>query len=140
MCASANEAMVRRAVQTIWNRGDLEVADELFACDYVNHCGLIVDLVRGPEAIKISAALYRLAFPDLRVDIEQLSSNADIIVLRWAARSGAPGATGGHILGTGERSLRGITRGRFAEGKIVESWTEWDQTGALRQLGVVPRE
>ena len=66
MSSSNNEALVRRAVESIWNRGDLDLADELFAPDYVNHHGLIADVVRGPEAIKVSAALYRLAFPDLR--------------------------------------------------------------------------
>ena len=51
--ASANETLVRRAIEAIWNRGDLDVADELFAPGFVNHNGLITDLVFGPEAIKI---------------------------------------------------------------------------------------
>lgn len=59
-----NEALVRRGIDAIWNRGELVVADELFGPDYVNHDGLIPDLVHGPEAIKISVALYRVAFPD----------------------------------------------------------------------------
>ena len=67
MSASANEAVMRTAIEAIWNRGDLDVADDVFAADYVNHDGLIADLVRGPEAIKISAALHRLAFPGLHV-------------------------------------------------------------------------
>ena len=37
MSASANERLVRRAIEAIWNRGDLDVADELFAASYVNH-------------------------------------------------------------------------------------------------------
>ena len=71
--ASANETLVRRAIEAIWNRGDLDVADELFAPGFVNHNGLITDLVFGPEAIKISAAFYRLAFPDLHVTVEALT-------------------------------------------------------------------
>lgn len=51
MSVSAHEAVVRRAIEAIWNRGDLDVADELFAADYVNHHGLISDLILGPEAI-----------------------------------------------------------------------------------------
>ena len=69
MSASASEMLVRRAIEAIWNRGDLDIADELFAAGYVNHDGVIADLVLGPEAIKISAALHRLAFPDLHVAI-----------------------------------------------------------------------
>ena len=73
MDAERNGAAVRRAVEAIWNRGALEAADALFAPDYVNHGGLIPDLVRGPEAIKVSAALYRAAFPGLHVAVDDLA-------------------------------------------------------------------
>jgi hypothetical protein len=66
MNSESNEARLRRAIEAIWNRGDLDVADELFAPDYVNHDGVISDLVIGPEAITISAALH-LALPNLSV-------------------------------------------------------------------------
>src|SRR5438874_1746416 len=51
--ARDNAAVVRRAIDEIWNLGKPDLADLLFAPDYVNHGGLIPDLVRGPEAIKI---------------------------------------------------------------------------------------
>jgi len=43
-----NAELVRRAVEEIWNQGDLTLADVLFAPSYVNHGGLIPDLVCGP--------------------------------------------------------------------------------------------
>jgi len=141
MSSSSNEALVRRAIEAIWNRGDLDVADELFSPDYVNHHGLISDVIFGPEAIKISAAFHRLAFPQLRVVIEELSTDADTVVLRWTARNGsAERTTVDNNVATNERSVKGITRNRFAEGKIVESWTEWDRIAVFRQLGLVPPE
>ena len=130
---SDHEGLVLRAVEAIWNRGDLDVADELFAADYVNHQGPIADLL-GPEAIKISAALYRIAFPRLVVSVEELSTFGDTVVLRWTAR------TVPHGVGRGDaspsKSLSGITRSRIAAEKIVESWTEWDRIGVLRELGI----
>ena len=48
-------ALVRRAVEAIWNRGELDQADGLVAADYINHGGLIPDVVRGPEAVKLCA-------------------------------------------------------------------------------------
>lgn len=134
MSASAHEALVRQAIEVIWNRGDLDAADQLFAPGYVNHYGLIADLVLGPEAIKVSAALYRIAFPGLHVSVEEVSTVEDTVVLRWTART-APGG-----MGRGDasppKSLSGITRSRIAAGKIVESWTEWDRIGVLRKLGI----
>jgi hypothetical protein len=140
MPVSANEALVRRAIEAIWNRGDLDVADEVFAAEYVNHDGLIVDLVRDPEAIKISAAFHRLAFPNLCVVVEQLSADEDTVVVGWTAR---PESVGWRDVGDGgsiQHSVKGITRSRFIDGKIVESWTEWDQIGVLRDLGIVRTE
>jgi ketosteroid isomerase-like protein len=130
MSAEQNVALVRRAVEEIWNQRDLDVADALFAHDYVNHGGLIPDLVQGPETIKISVALFRTAFPDFQVTADDLSAEADTVVLRWTARNGA---------GTGQQGrLMGTTRSRLAGGKIAESWTYWDSGGVLRQLGLSP--
>jgi hypothetical protein len=139
MNSESNEARVRRAIEAIWNRGDLDVADELFAPDYVNHDGVISDLVIGPEAIKISAALHRLAFPTLSVVVEELSAGEDTVVLGWTARSWPVDRPDG-THGGSNQSLKGITRSRFVDGKIVESWTECDRIGTFRNLGVLQKE
>jgi len=129
MSTSANETLVRRAIDAIWNVGDLDAADEFFAQGYVNHHGLITDLVFGPEAIKISAALHRLAFPDLHVAIDDSRSDGDIVVLHWTAfRSAIDDGDVG--LFAEKRLLAGTSRSRVAGGRIVESWTEWDRDGA----------
>jgi hypothetical protein len=118
-------ALVRRAVEEIWNQGELAVADVLFARDYINHAGLITDLVRGPEAIKISVALYRTAFPDLQITVDTLTANRDAVLLRWSARGGS-----------GQGRLTGLLVSRIAGGQIAESWTQWDQAGVLERIGL----
>jgi hypothetical protein len=94
MRAKQHQALLRRAVEAIWNQGELDVADVLFATTYVNHNGLIPDAVRGPEAIKLSVALYRTAFPDLRITVEDLKEDGDTVRLRWTARGAAPADRG----------------------------------------------
>jgi hypothetical protein len=133
---SAHEALVRRAIEAIWNRGDFDVADEVFAAAYVNHDGLIADLICGPEAIKISAALHRVAFPDLHVSVDEVSTVGDTVVFRWTARRFRDGP-GSRVPGSESTSLTGITRSRVAAGKIVESWTEWDRLRVLGDLGIL---
>jgi ketosteroid isomerase-like protein len=138
MAASEPAGLVRRAVEEIWNRGAFELADRLFAPGYVNHGGLIPDLVRGPEAIKVGVALYRRAFPGLRIDVEDLVADGETVALRWEAR-GASAADGTADAAPGGRgALAGVTFVRFAGGQIAESWTYWDAGGALRRLGLVP--
>jgi hypothetical protein len=66
-----NKDLVRRAVEEIWNQGDLALADVLFTPTYVNHGDLIPDLIHGPEASKSGVALYRAAFPDFYLTVER---------------------------------------------------------------------
>ena len=133
--ASTNETLVRRAIEAIWNRGDLDVADELFAPDFVNHNGLITDLVFGPEAIKISAAFYRLAFPDLHVTVQALTTKEDFVMLCWTAWRSSTDESEDGTFTESQRLLTGITRSRLADGKIVESWTEWNRAQVFHDLG-----
>jgi hypothetical protein len=130
-------ALVRRIIDEIWNAGDIDLADELFADTYVNHGGLIPDLVKGPEGIKFSVALYRAAFPDLHISVNRLSSIDGTVHLRWTAWS-TFADQGSDTAGTVKvkHALAGATRSSVAGGQIVESWTSWDSTVALQRLGV----
>ena len=137
---NTNTALVRRVIDEIWNGGDLGTADLLFAPTYVNHGGLITDLVGGPEAIKITVALYRTAFPDLHISVEDLIAEKDLIVLRWTARSQPPGEL--RRVGRTARPLAvtGSMLCRLAGGKIVESWTHWDTASVLHHVSVIAPE
>ena len=110
-----------RTIEAICNRGDFPAADALFAPDYVNHGGLIPDLVRGPETVKVAVALYRAAFPDFTVTVVPLRARGATVLLRWAA--GHRSRAGG--LESTAAGVTGITRGRLVDGRIAESWTRW---------------
>src|SRR5688500_18615410 len=121
--AANNAQLVRQVIEEIWNGGNLDLADQVFAPEYVNHGGLIPDLVRGPEAIKVSVALYRLAFPEFRVAVVDLLAQGQMVALHWAAHR-SPGHEGGS--GTPDRdpdTLRGMTFGRVSGGQVQESRT-----------------
>jgi hypothetical protein len=132
MAEAQNAALVRRAVVEIWNCGKLDLADMLFSADYVNHAGLIPDFVRGPEAIKISVAFYRTAFPNFYITLDKLTAKRDAVVLRWTARSSVPLA--GSASSATPVALAGLIVSRCAGGRIVESWMQWDQPGTLALL------
>jgi len=132
MAEAHNAALVRRAVEEIWNRGQLDVADVLFASDYINHAGLIPDFVRGPEAIKISVAFYRTAFPNFHITIDALTAKRDAVLLRWTACSSA--APAGPAASATPGALAGMIVSRCAGGRIVESWMQWDQPAVLALL------
>ena len=135
MTPDENEALVRRAVEAIWNGGDLDLADRLFAPNYVNHGGLIPDAVRGPEAIKFSVVLYRTAFSHFQVTVEDLIAQGDTVAFRWTARSAPPVDSQTSTPRTAPDTLHGMTFSRLAGGQIVESWMCWDDPHLLSRQG-----
>ena len=50
MVSAHDAGLVQRVIDEIWNAADLDLADELFAATYVNHGGLIPDLVVARKA------------------------------------------------------------------------------------------
>jgi predicted SnoaL-like aldol condensation-catalyzing enzyme len=126
--AADNARLVRQVIEEIWNAGDLDLADRLFAPDYINHGGLIPDLVRGPEAIKISVVMCRTAFPSFRVAIVDLLAQGSMVALHWVALSPSR-RTRVNDQRAGEPhsdTFSGMTFARMIAGQIAESWTCWD--------------
>jgi steroid delta-isomerase-like uncharacterized protein len=128
-----NKAQVRRVIEEIYNRGDLDLVDEVAASDLVIRIG--AEEVRGHNEIKRYVAGLRTGFPDLTLTIEDQIAEGDMVVTRWTAR----GTHGGEFHGipaTG-RTVRvtGTDIDRIVDGKTVDCWVHMDQLGLMQQLG-----
>lgn len=136
--SAANKALARRLLEEAFNAGNIDIVDELLAVGFINHDAAAPEPTVGPDAAKASIAGYREAFPDLRITIEDQIADGDRVVTRWSAK----GTHQGELMGmpaTGKQStVTGITIDRIVDGRIAESWTNWDTLGMLQQLGVVP--
>ncbi len=64
MTEAENETIARRVIEAIFNSGNLDVADELFAPGFIGHQPGD-EPVNGPQGEKELAGMYRTAFPDL---------------------------------------------------------------------------
>jgi steroid delta-isomerase-like uncharacterized protein len=125
----------RRSFDEIWNNGNLDVADELFSRDYVNHDAASPEIPPGPEGVKQLAKMYRRAFPDLRFTIDEMLATGDKVVTRWTGEGTHRGPLRG-LPATGRRvRVGGISIHRMAGGRIVETWVSWDTLGMMEQLG-----
>jgi steroid delta-isomerase-like uncharacterized protein len=133
-----NKNAVRRLFDELWNKGNLPVADELIGTNYNHHDPSTPDLGRGPESEKKRVTLYRNAFPDLRLTVEDLFAEGETVVARWSCRGAHKGELNG-IAPTGKQFLiSGVTIARLAGGKIVEGYVNWDALGLMQQIGAVP--
>jgi steroid delta-isomerase-like uncharacterized protein len=136
--SETNKTVVRRLFEEVWNKGNLPVTDELFAPNYVHHDSSTPDVGRGPESEKKRATLYRTAFPDLRLTIEDIIAEGETVMARWSCRGTHKGDLSG-IAPTGKQfTISGISIARIANGKMAEGWVNWDTLGLMQQLGVVP--
>jgi steroid delta-isomerase-like uncharacterized protein len=134
MSVEENKAIFRRIVEEGFNKGNLAIVDELVATDHLNHS----DNVHGPEEYKQFITVYRTAFPDLQMTVEDQIAEGDKVVNRWTAR----GTHKGELMGippTGKQmTVMGIYVARIIGGTIMEEWGNFDALGMMQQLGVVP--
>ena len=119
--AEHNKDLVVRLIDEVWNAGDLRRLPELW------------DGPTRDEAYSLHKILTG-AFPDLRIDIDDLIAEGDKVMARMTIR----GTHRGHFRGiapTGRQVIfTAIRVYRVADGKIVESWANQDVLGLLGQL------
>lgn len=134
MSAETNKAIIRRLYEDFFNKGDVSVADELHAANFVYHeFGL--PPVGLDEYMRRNTVFFR-ALPDRKVIIEDLIAEDDRVVARATMRATQTGDLPG-IPATGKSiTATSIIVYRISEGKIAEEWESWDALGVMRQLGV----
>ncbi len=134
-----NKAIARRALEEVFSgQGNLDAADELFAPDYVGHDPASLEDIRGPEGVKEFASMYRNAFPDVQLSVQEQVAEGDMVVTRWVASGTHQGEMMG-IAPTGNRvTVAGISVERIVAGKIEETWDNYDALGMLQQIGAIP--
>lgn len=136
-------AASRRLLEEVFNTGNVALVDELIAADAINHDpGLPAELrtLRGPEALKRTVTLYRSAFPDVKMTVDDAIREGDKVVLRWHAEGTHRGELAGLAPTAARVTVTGISIDHWKDGKIVEAWVEWDNLGLARKIGAVPPE
>ena len=138
MSTEENKAIVRRVNDEVWSEGQLDVIDELFADDFVATIVGAPEQIRGPQGFREFVVMYRTAFPDLRITVDEQFAEAETVVTRWTATGTHEGELMG-IPATGKQATTaGININRVSDGKLVEGWGLFDQLGLLQQIGAVP--
>jgi predicted ester cyclase len=137
MSTEENKAIARRWNDEIWNKGNIDVIDELFAANFVSYYPGFPTSDR--ENYKEWVAMEFAAFADIHCTIEDLVAEGDKVAIRWTWRGTHSKGKYMEIAPTGKKVTNiGITILRIEGGKIVEEWGSSDELGKLQQLGVVP--
>ena len=134
--STENKALVQRWFDEVWNHGRVEAIDELLAPDSLVH-GLGEGEMRGAAAFKPFHAAYREAFPDVRIQIDDMVAEGDKVAFRWTGTASHRGNSLGFAATHRNVQFQGMGIIRVRNGKLVEGWNTFDQLGMLQQLGIV---
>ncbi len=132
-----NKALAKRAFEELLSKGRFELAEQLYAKDFVNH-GIRRDISLEEDQAALKG--WHQAFPDISIVPEKLIGEGDLVAIYWIAR-GTNTGTGNGLPATGKKGeLAGITIWRIVDGKIKEEWSAFDQLSMMQQLGLLPSQ
>lgn len=131
--ACDNVILARRWFEEVWNQRRSDTIDELLTDESV--CVSESGTLRGKQAFKEKAHnVFLAAFPDLQINVDGTVAEGDEVVVRWFSKATHLG-DGFGFPPTGRKvSFRGMTWIRFENGKMMEGWDCWDQSGLIASL------
>jgi predicted ester cyclase len=116
------KARLSRDLDRIWNQGDQDAIDELYAADCVIH-NAAPGTPAGIEGVKAAINGLRAAVPDLQFSMENLMVDGDLVAEGWSV-TGTPQAELPGVPATGVKiTMSGLGMYRLADGKVAEVWT-----------------
>ena len=130
------EAIVRRLIDEGFNRGRLDVADELISPQLVEHQKFGPDHAPGAEGVKAVIASLRRAFSDFHLAIEDVTVDHDTVWLRMTGTGTNDGSFMGHPPTGRPMRIDVFDALRVQDDRIVEHWGVPDRLGTLFQLGL----
>lgn len=130
-----NKEVARSFFEEVLGQGHLDKYAESHAKDFVAHgenheYTLEEDMAAAKEE--------RKALPDMKVKVNQILAEQDLVAVYWTA-SGTNTQAGMGFPATGKKiKIDGMTIFRFKAGKICEEWSVWDMLSVMRQAGLLP--
>ncbi len=127
-----NLRLANRWFEEVWNARREGIIDEVLTSSSIAH--MEGKDVVGPDEFKALRAELLAALPDLRVTVEAVAADGDVVVVRWSARGNHYGqildikATGAAV------AFRGITWIVIRAGRFVEGWDAWNQGALIESL------
>lgn len=138
MSTETNKAICRRMLEQLWNQHRVDLVQEFFTEDVVQHIAGGPPVTPGPEGIKEGLTMSLAAFPDNQLTIDDEIAEGDKVVFRWSST----GTHQGELMGippTGKQITRsGAAIYRLDNGRIAEVWFFADNLEFMQQLGAIP--
>jgi predicted ester cyclase len=141
--SETNKELVRRYFEELFNRNGPAVADELVTDEYIEHAVAPFGQVEpgrvdGPTAVRGTVEWLLAQFPDLRMTVEAIVAEGDMVAVRVVSAGTNLGPLNGVMPPTGKRFVARQSHWfRVADGKLAEHWANREDLPVMLQLGVV---
>lgn len=127
----------RKILEDVFGKGKLEYLDQVCDSSFKGHDPLSGEFDIGQ--FKRDVEGYRTAFPDLTPEVLGLCAEGDTVCMRWRCTGTHEKAFMG-VQPTGKKiTVDGISFDRYRNGKLVESFAQWDTLRFLQTLGIIPK-
>jgi steroid delta-isomerase-like uncharacterized protein len=132
-----NLKAARSFYEEAFNKGNLDIIDEVISADCVVDDPAMPHLKSGIESIREMVIEHRNAFPDVHFTITDQLAAGDSVMLRWELRGTHRGPLRG-LAATGRAiHFPGMVLMRFADGKVCDAKVVWHALGMQQQLGLL---
>jgi len=132
-----NKAVIMRCLE-VWNKGDMAIADEIYADNFIRHQDTIPEgIIRGRDAFKQFIMATRTAWPDFHVSLKDMIAEGDKVAIHVLIRGTFSGAVEGWPPPNGkEMVFECLELICLADGKYVEQWTFLQDLVMFSQMGM----
>ena len=136
--AKENKNILATFIDQIWNEGRLDKLDDYLTDDYVEHTAF--GDFQGADEFRAFVVTMHRAFPDFQCRVDAVTGDADQVACRYTAQGTHDGEFMG-ILPTGNHTvIEGCIFGRIEDGKLAETWDQFDILSILDSLEVLPED
>ena len=130
-----NKTLARRWFEEVWNQKSEAAIDALFGAESRAYGFPEPDsVVTGPEAFKQLHRDFCGAFPDLRITLDNMIAEDDLVAVRWHVDATHKGNHLGFPASGKKATLTGMSFLKVGHGQILDGWNQMDMAGLFRRL------
>jgi steroid delta-isomerase-like uncharacterized protein len=129
--SEANKALVRSVYEEVFDNHRLDLVRELYCEDCVLSDPSLKRELHGLDELIALLDAYKKAYPVHNYTIHEMIAEGDKVAVRWSVKAERHGRNG-------PLNSEGISMCTVHNGKTHMIRQQWDDLGALQQLGVIP--
>jgi predicted ester cyclase len=130
--------VIRRWNEEGWSGGKYDLAHEIIAPEMTVHGAGGQEIGMGPDALIDLIKTWRTAFPDGRMEIDDLIVEGDLVGIRNTWRGTQQADFYGIPPSGNSVTVTSVGLDRVKDGQVVEGWGELDMVGMMQALGAMP--